>query len=228
MRRILLIAAAVAVVVLGVVWRQPRAAGPILHADTRRPGLVCFGDSLTTGAGLGPGEAYPDLLPGLLGLAEDGVVAMGVNGLTLEDARGRARDVAARPEGAVLILLGGNDQLRRRPVEAAMDDLDAIVTQLQAAGKMVILGDFSPLGVGQSGWARGFARVARRRGCLLAASVCDGLYTSGPELLQPDRSHLSAAGQRLLAARLARALAPQWNVDVAALEEHLARLGLTE
>jgi acyl-CoA thioesterase I len=228
MRRPVLITAAIALVCLGVWMRQPHAAGPIANAQSRRPGLVVVGDSLAAGFGLNPGEAYPDLLPGLLGLPPEGVVNLGVPGMTLADARAHIGQALSRPEGAVLILLGGNDQLQRRSAEEAMADLTAAVEALQSHGKMVIVADFSPMGIAQSAWSRGYAAVARDHGCLLVPGVCDGLYTGGPEYLQSDRIHLTALGQRVAAARLARALGPQWNVDPAELNQRIAALGVTE
>lgn len=228
MRRPAIIAAAIGIAVLGVWLRQPRAAGPIAHAESRRPGLIVIGDSLATGFGVNPGEAYPVILGQLLGLPPEGVVNLGVPGMSLADARAHAGQARSRPEGAALVLLGGNDQLQRRSAEEAMADLEAVVEALGAADKMVIIADFSPMGVAQSAWARGYAAIAREHGCLLVPGVCDGLYTGGPQYLQADRVHLTALGQRMVAARLARAVASQWNVDPAELDQRIAALGITE
>jgi acyl-CoA thioesterase-1 len=183
---------------------------PIANAPPVRPGIVCFGDSLTTGAGIAATQAYPALLPAQLGLSPDQVISRGVDGRTISQARRDVgRDVLSTTAGTVVILLGGNDMLRQRSPEAAMEELEEVVDMLHRDGRMVALCDFSPVTGLHRGWARAFEDLARRRGCLLVPSVADGLYAIGDgDFQSADLIHLNAQGQRVLAERIAQAIRP--------------------
>jgi lysophospholipase L1-like esterase len=121
----------------------------------------------------------------------------------------------------VLILLGGNDQLRRIDPERSIDELDRMVQALQGRNLMVAVCDFSPvIGVHRE-WARSFRDVASRRGCILVSGVADGLYTLDGENQAPDGIHLNAEGQRKMAERIALALAPHLDCDPAAVRARI-------
>jgi acyl-CoA thioesterase-1 len=190
-------------------WRGQGTDGwRIANSPPPRSGIVCFGDSLTTGYGVTPDQAYPAHLAEILGLSRSVVIARGVNGRTLAQARGHvARDVLASSAGTAIVLLGGNDQLQARSAEDAMDDLDAIVREIVASGRMVVVCDFSPIPAIHGGWARGSAEIAQRHGAILVEGAVDGLY-GDDDHTSADNIHLNASGQRILAERIAAALGP--------------------
>ena len=94
--------------------------------------IVCLGDSITAGVGAGGGATYPQRLAELLGVP---VVNAGVPGDTAAQGRARLGAVLAQDPWLVIIELGGNDLLRRVPVERTEADLAAIVEAVLDAGR---------------------------------------------------------------------------------------------
>lgn len=92
--------------------------------------IVCLGDSITAGVGVGPGEAYPDLLAKELGVE---VVNAGVPGDTAAQGLARLRRVLDEDPWLVVVELGGNDILRRMPPEETEQALRTLLDRLLAA-----------------------------------------------------------------------------------------------
>src|SRR5690348_4896668 len=106
-----------------------------------RPALVCFGDSLTAGLGVEPGQSYPDLLQQDLdrrGLRYR-VVNLGVSGDTTQDGLERLPLVLDEKPRIVLVEFGANDGLRGQPVLIAEQNLSQIIEGLQKAHVQVVL-----------------------------------------------------------------------------------------
>jgi acyl-CoA hydrolase len=117
---------------VGACGREPLR--PALPAGAT---VLAFGDSVTFGTGAGPGEDWPGLLAGLTGWR---VINAGIPGDTAEvaDARLQALLDEHRP-ALVLVELGGNDFLRRRPSKAVKEDLRRIVRRVREAGAQPVL-----------------------------------------------------------------------------------------
>ena len=103
--------------------------------------IVAFGDSLTAGYGLKPGEAFPAQLEKAL-RAKGHVVEVinaGVSGDTT--AAGLQRFDWAFPENtdAAIVVLGANDALRGIKPAEARQNLDEILTHLAARGLPVLI-----------------------------------------------------------------------------------------
>ncbi|HEX7076175.1 MAG TPA: arylesterase [Hyphomicrobiaceae bacterium] len=103
--------------------------------------IVAFGDSLTAGYGLNPGEAFPAQLEKALrdkGYAVE-VINAGVSGDTT--AAGLQRFDWAFPEdaNAAIVELGANDALRGIDPAEARQNLDEILTRLEARGIPVLI-----------------------------------------------------------------------------------------
>jgi len=111
------------------------------HSQDTRPLLVCFGDSLTAGAGTDSGQSYPDYLQTDL----DGlhyhyrVDNEGVSGNTTKDGVERLPEVLALHPAVVVVEFGGNDGLRGLRIDDTRANLDEIISTLKAAGIKVAL-----------------------------------------------------------------------------------------
>jgi len=109
-------------------------------ADTR-PEIACFGDSLTAGLGLEPGQSFPALLQRKL----DGegyryrVVNFGVSGDTTQDGLARLPMVLAEKPVVVVLELGANDGLRGQPVTVTRDNLAQMIEAARQSGAQVLL-----------------------------------------------------------------------------------------
>jgi len=73
--------------------------------------IIAFGDSLTLGVGASPGEDYVSELEDRLGIT---IINRGVSGDSTVDALERLEeDVLSSNPSAVIVFLGGNDEIRR-------------------------------------------------------------------------------------------------------------------
>lgn len=179
----------------------PGCGPAVPNLDSPGRSIVCLGDSLTTGVGRGDGPSYPDLLARELGVE---VINAGVPGDTAGHGLARLDEVLARDPWLVIVGLGGNDILRRVPMEDTERALGAIVERLLAAGVVPVLLEVRPPFGGRYGQL--FDRLERAHGAPVIRDVL-------PELLydrryKSDAIHLNAAGYELLARRVARKIRP--------------------
>ena len=188
---------------LGVIGWRHLFHVRIVNAQPSGSAVIAFGDSLTSGVGAGPGEDYPSVLSGLAGVQ---VLNRGVPGeTTAEAARRLEGDVLGVHPRVVIVCLGGNDILGRVPEDETFSALERIVTAIQDKGALVVLlGIEGPMFSGAHG-AR-FRRLSRDKGCVLVPDVLKGILTS-PKL-KSDQIHPNAAGYRLMAERVHKALKP--------------------
>ena len=103
--------------------------------------IVCFGDSLTSGHGIGPAAAYPALLHQRVrraGLPFE-VVNAGVARATSGDALKRLDGALQGDVRVLVVALGANDGLRGVPVAQLKANLGRIIDAAQARGIAVLL-----------------------------------------------------------------------------------------
>lgn len=99
--------------------------------------VLAFGDSVTFGTGAGSGEDWPTLLGERTGWQ---VVNAGIPGDTAEAGKHRlAALLDAHQPRLVIIEIGGNDFLRRRPQAAVKEDLREIIRTIKRFGAQPVL-----------------------------------------------------------------------------------------
>jgi acyl-CoA thioesterase-1 len=195
-KRITPVHVAIALVAVMLGYRfWPRSAN-VANLDSRGTTIVAFGDSLTAGYGAGPGEDYPSRLAAMLNTP---VVNAGVSGDTTESALARVDDVLAKNPRIVIVGLGGNDFLRRAPIETTKANLASIVRRIQGQGAMVVLLGFEFPTFGPD-YGDLYEDVADEQRCLLVPDLLDGIL-SNPKL-KSDEIHPNAAGYALMAERV--------------------------
>ena len=175
------------------------ACGPAVpNLDSTGSSIVCFGDSLTAGVGRGEGRSYPEHLADLLGAP---VVNAGVPGDTTSLALRRLDDaVLAEDPWLVIVALGGNDILRRVPLETTEAALDDILERILEAGAAALLIEVrGPFG---RRYAKLFDRLEDRHGVPVMRDVLPDLLLD--RRYKSDAIHLNAAGYEHLAAAVAR------------------------
>ncbi|CAM3441342.1 arylesterase [Paracoccus nototheniae] len=196
-----LLALAAALPLTAILWPQSARAQSL-------PRILCFGDSLTAGYGLAPGE-------GLVPRLSDWLVASGrpaqlIDGGLSGDTTygGRVRIEVSmrrhRPD-AVIVELGGNDMLRGWQPDAGEDNLDAILTTAGTGGRpLLLVGIHAPAGdpAWRRDWGQIWPRLAERHGALLLPDLYAPFAAVAPEargpLLLRDGVHPSATGVRML------------------------------
>lgn len=110
---------------------------PALERLEKDGRILAFGDSLTFGTGVGPGQSYPAILSHLSGLE---VVNAGVPGETLEQGLQRLPEEIAHYQPDLVILIeGGNDILRNRNPDLMRRDLEMMIRLIRNSGLPLIL-----------------------------------------------------------------------------------------
>jgi acyl-CoA thioesterase I len=178
---------------------------PVIGAEVP---ILALGDSLFAGHGLKPGEAYPAVLE--RALRARGINARiansGVSGNTTADAVQRLAftlDSQKTPPALVLICLGGNDMLRGLPPEAARENLDTLLTELDRRGiPAVLMGMLAPPNLGadyQRRFNAIYPQLARSHDVALVPFFLQAVIGK-PDLIQPDRLHPTAGGVEAMVA----------------------------
>jgi lysophospholipase L1-like esterase len=193
-RRSLLIAAGVAV--LAGVWiqrtRPPQAARP-----TAGENIIAFGDSLVSGRGATPGHDFVSVLSRRTGLA---ILNAGRSGDTTQSALERLdRDVLAWSPRIVIVLLGGNDYLRRVPRDETFRNLETIVMRIRRQGAAVVLAGVD-VGLFADQYGERYEALARRASAGLVPDVLDGIV--GHADRTSDAIHPNDRGYEMIADRL--------------------------
>lgn len=168
------------------------------------PLIVAFGDSLTSGQGVGAAMAYPGVLQARLDA--DGfsyrVVNAGVSGDTTARALRRYKATLDGPVKILIVALGANDGLRGVPVDQLDANLSTIIEEAQRRGIDVILVGMDALPL--RGWAYSLAfhhvyeELATRFQIPLVPFVLMNVMTNRA-LMQDDRAHPNEAGARAIA-----------------------------
>lgn len=190
-------------------WALLRA--PSWAAD--RPVLVCFGDSITAGYGLNPGQSYPDFLQKKLDSHSYTykVINQGTSGATTKDAAASLRTILQLHPEIVIVEFGGNDGLRGLPLEQTQRNLDQVLTTLEAAHiKVLLAGITLPPNYGPD-YIHQFEQVYRDMAAKHHAAFVPMIYKDlihVPNTIQQDGIHPTAKGSDILADTLLAALKP--------------------
>lgn len=158
--------------------------------------IVALGDSLVQGVGATKENDFPAVLSKLIG---EPIINMGISGNTSADGLARVGEVATQDPKIVLVLLGGNDYLRKVSIEQTFKNIDDIVLRLQSQGAVVVL-----LGV-QGGilsdqYEKYFEEIAKNRGTLYVPNVLDGII--GRPNLMSDAIHPNDIGYKKIAEKI--------------------------
>lgn len=155
--------------------------------------VVAFGDSLVAGQGSTSGNDFISLLSKEIGI---NIINKGQNGDTTESALVRIDDILALDPGVVVLLLGGNDYLRRVPEEATFKNLDKIITRFKENNtKVVLLGVRG--GLLKDNYEESFADLANTHDLFYVPNVLKGLL--GKQDLMSDQVHPNDKGYRIIA-----------------------------
>lgn len=174
----------------------------IKNIDSKGENIICFGNSLTVGTGASNGKDYPGLIAKEVNLP---VINAGRGGDISLDGLKRINEVLENNPKVVIVEFGGNDFLKRVPVEETITHIDKIVKQLQDAGAIVILVEVKTGAFGDA-YLAGFKKIARKRKAVLIANVLKGVLDN-PEL-KYDAIHPNEKGYELMAERILEKLLP--------------------
>lgn len=152
--------------------------------------IVAFGDSLVQGVGASEGKDFVSILSTMVG---EPIINLGISGNTTIDGLNRIDTALERDPKIVILLLGGNDYLKKIPMEETFDNLQKIVDKVHAKGSMVLL-----LGV-RGGLFKDilkdkFDEFAKKNKVAFVPNVLDGII--GEKELLFDSIHPNDAGYK--------------------------------
>ena len=178
-----------------------------------RPVLVCFGDSITAGYGLQPGQAYPEALQRKFDRTGYSykVDNEGTSGATTKDAVASLPTILQLHPEVVIVEFGGNDGLRGLPPDQTRRNLDTVLTTLENAHiKVLLAGITLPPNYGPD-YIHQFEATFRELAAQHHTAFVPMIYkdlVNVPGTIQPDGIHPTAKGSDIIADTLFPALKP--------------------
>jgi len=187
------------------------SAGPMAPSQVVAPRsaatlkIVALGDSLTSGHGLPPDQAYPAVLNGLMREADQPftVINHGVAGDTTAGGVRRLEAALAEEPAILIVALGANDGLRGTPVAQVRRNLETILEAAKSRNVPVLLCGMDALPI--NGWQYTiefhniYPDLAAKYNVPLVPFMLDGVFLN-ERMVQEDFVHPNAAG----AAQIAR------------------------
>lgn len=198
MRPLLLLIGAITILWLG--WLFFASEREIVNYPPKNERIVAFGDSLVAGSGATADNDFVSLLSKQLGRP---ITNLGVPGDTTADGLARITTVTAKDPGVVVLLLGGNDYLRKIPEEQTFANLRSIIAKLQEQGATVVLLGIRG-GILRDNFLNQFDALAEETGVIYVPDVLDGLV--GNDQFMSDTIHPNNAGYARIAERVFKAL----------------------
>ena len=161
-----------------------------------KPSVIAFGDSLVAGYGAPSGADFVSKLSSSTGIP---IRNMGRNGDTSASGLARIQDVLDAKPDIVIVLLGGNDALKRTSPAETERDIAAILDALAAAGiRPILVGVIG--GFPTDPYAPMFKRLAERYDAAYVPNILAGLI--GNNEFMSDAIHPNSDGYTRIAARI--------------------------
>ena len=164
---------------------------------TNGESIIVFGDSLVAGQGASRGQDFVSVLSKRLGIP---IINAGRSGDTTSAALARLdRAVLARNPRIVIVLLGGNDFLRRISTGETFGNLGTIVANIRRHGSAVVLVGVD-VGLFIDAYRAEYEALAQRTSAWLVPDILDGIM--GHADLMADSIHPNDRGYAMVADRL--------------------------
>lgn len=186
-------------------WWWSSTVAPVKNTPTKplqELSIVAVGDSLVEGYGSTSGQDFVSLVSGKLGVP---IQNSGISGNTSADVLARIESVTEERPDITILLVGGNDALRKVPKEQTFTNIATIINRLQASGSMVVLIGVQGGLLGNS-YQKEFDRVAKETQSLYVPDILDGLI--GNPKYMSDAIHPNNAGYALIAEKVYQSLIP--------------------
>lgn len=192
---------------------SPSVSAPSVSVDDTRPLIVAFGDSLSAGFGLDPGQSYPDDLQRLVDAAgyRYRVANLGVSGDTTTDGVERLPSVLAMRPAIVVLEFGGNDGLRGQPVASARQNMAGMIEALRKNGAQVVIAGMTlPRNYGPEyihSFEQMYVELGDKYHLVRIPFLLEGVGGVA-SLTQPDGLHPTAKGAQIVAGTVMKYLKP--------------------
>ena len=178
-----------------------RANREIKNINSGGKNIICFGDSITFGYGVNPGEDYPASLAKLVRIP---VINAGVDGDTSAQGLKRLQaDVLDKAPYLVLVEFSGNDLIKGVAIADTVNNIKEMIQRIQAKGAMVAVVDVSA-GLFMLEYRLRFFQLARETGAIFIPAVLDRILTNPG--MKSDFMHPNARGYKIVAQRVYRGI----------------------
>ncbi|MDP2593206.1 MAG: GDSL-type esterase/lipase family protein [bacterium] len=178
-------------------WFSNRHFEVINAPPNGREGIVAVGDSLVVGVGASEGKDFITLLSMTL---NEPTLNFGRSGDTTGDVLQRIETVLSKKPSVVIVLVGGNDYLKRIPKSQTFENLGKITRKIQNSGAAVLI-----LGVRggllSDSYEKDFEDFARAYGTAYVPNVLDGIIGKS-QYLSPDKIHPNDLGYEKIARKV--------------------------
>lgn len=169
---------------------------PITSYPPQDGKIVAFGDSLIRGVGSTDNQDFISQLSVKLNRPIDN---FGVPGETSADGLMRVDKILAENPSIVIVLFGGNDYLKRVPIEKTFTNLEQIITKIQSSGAMVVLLGIRG-GIFNDPFENRFEGLARKTGSVYVSDVLGGIFNDTRYM--SDSVHPNNLGYQKIAERV--------------------------
>lgn len=188
---------------LGAYWLLSSGNSPnVTNYPNSGVDIVAFGDSLVAGVGATEENDFVSLLEKKIGQP---IINLGESGNTTADGVAHLGELDAYRPKVVLILLGGNDYLRKVPPEETFANLATIIQDIHGRGAIVVLLGVRG-GILSDPYEERFEDLVEKYHTAYVPDVLDGLL--GKSQYMADHIHPNDAGYAFIATRVEEALAP--------------------
>ncbi|MFW5803193.1 MAG: GDSL-type esterase/lipase family protein [Verrucomicrobiota bacterium] len=186
-------------------WNERRLNTWTMVNDPPGSGAVlCYGDSLVAGVGAeSDDQAYPRWLEQEIGRT---VEVLGTPGMTSETGLETLMQTPSLSADVVVVTLGGNDVLRRVPLEQTTENLRRIFTEFQERGALVA---FTAVDSLLGSRTKPYRELCRECGVIMIPSVLKNIIDDPDR--KHDQIHPNGEGYAIMAERVAKALDPYLN-----------------
>ncbi|PIR40833.1 MAG: arylesterase [Candidatus Yonathbacteria bacterium CG10_big_fil_rev_8_21_14_0_10_43_136] len=194
LRTIILDVIFVILVSLGIYYFSHTA--PITNYPSKGTDIIAFGDSLVEGLGSTSGNDFVSLLSRKIGQP---IINLGHAGDTTADSIARISKLNDYNPKVVLLLLGGNDHLRKIPITDTHKNLAVLIENIQARGAVVLLLGVRG-GLFNDKFDTEFEALRNTYHTAFVSDVLDGLF--GNDKYMSDVIHPNDIGYAMIADRI--------------------------
>ena len=194
LRTIILLISSVVFVSIGIYYFSRNET--ITNYPSKGADIIAFGDSLVEGLGSTNVGDFVSLLSQKIGQP---IVNLGHAGDTTVDGIARINQLDEYNPKVVLLLLGGNDHLRKIPIEDTFKNLAILIENIQARGAVVLLLGVRG-GLFNDKFDTEFENLRDTYHTAYVSDVLGGLF--GNDKYMSDTIHPNDIGYRMIAERI--------------------------
>ncbi len=171
-------------------------SGESARYPTGGTNIVVFGDSIAAGVGASAGK---DITGRLTTSLNTEVINLGVSGDTTGEALLRIEKLIETDPKIAVIIVGGNDAIRKLPIEETFLNLEKIIVRLEEHGTAVVLVG-EPGGLYGNRYEKEYERLAKKHRTFYVSNILSGLI--GRTQYMSDYIHPNDQGYEIVTERI--------------------------